>query len=125
MPAFKYSTKNTDKYLAFIKEEEKMSKQNCWELKKCGRETGGEKTAEFGVCPAVSDSSSDGLNSGKNAGRICWAVAGTFCGGKVQGNYAKKSVSCMSCEVFKQVKAEEGDTFNLMKTGQTYSTAGK
>jgi hypothetical protein len=100
-----------------------MSKQNCWEVKKCGRESGGEKTADLGVCPAASDSSSDGLNSGKNAGRICWAVAGTFCGGKVQGDYAQKSVSCMSCEVFKQIKTEEAEKFLLMKPGQAYSTA--
>lgn len=102
-----------------------MSKQNCWELKKCGREPGGAKTADLGVCPAASDTSSDGLNNGRNGGRICWAVAGTFCGGKVQGNYAQKSVSCMSCEVFKQVKAEEGATFLLLKTGQSHSTAAK
>jgi hypothetical protein len=30
-----------------------------------------------------------------NAGRICWAIAGTFCGDKVQGDFAQKSVSCM------------------------------
>ena len=125
MPAFKYSTKNTDKYLAFIKEEEKMSKQNCWELKKCGRETGGVKTSDLGVCPAASETSSNGVNSGKNGGRICWAVAGTFCGGKVQGDFAQKSVSCMACEVFKQVKTEEGGTFSLMKKGQKYSPVAK
>ena len=91
-----------------------MSKQNCWEVKKCGRETGGVKTQDLGVCPAASDTSSNGVNNGKNGGRICWAVAGTFCGGKVQGDFAQKSVSCMACEVFKQVKTEESDTFRLM-----------
>jgi len=102
-----------------------MSKQNCWEVKKCGREPGGEKTADMGVCPAASDSSSDGINGGKNGGRICWALVGTFCGGKVQGDFAQKSVSCMSCEVFQQVKADEAEKFLLMKPGQAYSTAGK
>ena len=102
-----------------------MSKQNCWELKKCGRETGGTKTADLGVCPAASETSSNGVNSGKNGGRICWAVAGTFCGGKVQGDFAQKSVSCMACEVFRQVKTEEGGTFSLMKKGQKYSPAAK
>jgi hypothetical protein len=103
-----------------------MGKQNCWELKKCGREPGGQKTGDFGVCPAASDSASNGVNSGKNGGRICWAIAGTFCGGKVQGDFAQKSVSCMSCEIFKQVKSEEGaDNFVLLKPGQVYNAAGR
>lgn len=101
-----------------------MNKMNCWEMKKCGREPGGAKTSEFGVCPAAEDTSSNGLNSGKNAGRICWATAGTFCGGKVQGDFAQKQVSCMACEVFKQVKTEEGAAdFALLKTAQNYKTA--
>ena len=29
-----------------------MSLINCWEVKKCGREPGGAKVAELGVCPA-------------------------------------------------------------------------
>jgi len=103
-----------------------MSKQNCWEIKKCGREAGGAKSAEMGVCPAASGIATNGVNSGKNGGRICWAVAGTFCGGKVQGDFAQKSVSCMSCEVFKTIKKEEGaEGFVLMKPGQKYSQSAK
>ena len=67
---------------------------------KCGREPGGKKADELGVCPAAGDSSFDGLNRGKNAGRICWAVAGTFCGGEVQGSFADKRKSCMRCDFF-------------------------
>ena len=103
-----------------------MSKENCWEIKQCGREPGGDKTHDYGVCPATTDTSCDGLNSGTNAGRICWAVAGTFCGGKVQGDFAQKSVSCMSCEVFKAVKTEEGvDDFILLKPGQVYNAVAR
>ncbi len=103
-----------------------MYKINCWEIKKCGREPGGSKNQELGICPAATDTSCNSINSGKNAGRICWAVAGTFCGGKVQGDFAQKSVSCMSCEVFKQVKAEEGaENFVLLKPGQVYQTSTK
>lgn len=36
-------------------------RQNCWEFKKCGREPGGAKASELGVCPAATDASSDGL----------------------------------------------------------------
>ena len=101
-----------------------MSTMNCWEIKKCGREMGGSKSRELGVCPAATETSCEGINSGKNAGRICWAIAGTFCGGKVQGDFAQKSVSCMSCEVFKQVKSEEGaENFTLLKPGQYYKAS--
>ena len=100
-----------------------MGKINCWELKKCGREPGGTNSIEFGVCPAAGDTTSNGLNSGKNGGRICWAVAGTFCGGKVQGDFAQKQVSCMACEVFKQIKDEEGrEDFALLRGAQSYKT---
>lgn len=103
-----------------------MEVLNCWEIKKCGREPGGSKTGELGVCPAATDKSSDGINNGKNGGRLCWAIAGTFCGGKVQGDFAQKQVSCMACDVFKQIKAEEGiSDFTLMKSGKTHQTSSK
>jgi len=89
-----------------------MKKQNCWEYMKCGRQPGGDNAGELGVCPAADDRSYDGINCGRNAGRFCWAVAGTFCGGKVQGTFADKRESCLSCGFFNKVRAEEG-TANL------------
>ncbi len=86
-------------------------KQNCWEVKKCGRQPGGGSTSEHGVCPAATNVSHNGVNQGQKAGRYCWAVAGTLCGGKVQGDYAAKRVSCMSCEFFSKVKSEEAKQF--------------
>jgi len=83
-------------------------KLNCWEHSRCGREPGGDKVAERGECPAATDTSFDGINSGVAGGRICWAVAGTFCGGRVQGSFAEKRNSCMDCDFFKQVRTEEG-----------------
>lgn len=85
--------------------------QNCWEFKNCGREPGGKKAGELGVCPAATDAKNNAKNKGKNSGRYCWKVAGTLCGGKVQGNFATKVVSCMACEFFKKVKSEEGGSF--------------
>lgn len=76
------------------------SKKQCWEFKGCGRQPGGHNVKELGVCPAANDTSSDGLNDGKNGGRICWAVAGTFCGGEAQGAFAQKESSCMNCVFF-------------------------
>jgi len=50
----------------------------------------------------------DGSNQGKNAGRACWFVAGTLCGGKVQGLFANKLANCMNCDFYKSVSQEEG-----------------
>ena len=103
-----------------------MPKLNCWEIKKCGREPGGNNHRDLGICPAATETSCNGINNGKNAGRLCWAIAGTFCGDKIQGDFAQKSVSCTSCEVFKQVKTEEGaEDFTLLKPGQVYHAAAK
>ena len=92
-------------------------KLNCWEFKKCGREPGGAKVAELGVCPVANETLSNGLNEGSNAGRICWAVAGTLCGGRVQGTFAQKRRSCVQCDFYKRVKEEEGKDFSLMAEG--------
>jgi hypothetical protein len=72
---------------------------NCWEFKNCGRQPGGEKVKELGLCPATTEESNNGINQGMNSGRICWAVAGTCCGGKVQGLFAQKYLSCMAIQL--------------------------
>jgi hypothetical protein len=91
----------------------KMAKQNCWEFKKCGRQPGGAKVGELGVCAAATAPDHNGKNGGTNGGRYCWKVAGTLCGGKVQGAFAAKAVSCMACDFFKQTKQEEGSGFTV------------
>ncbi|MCL6471465.1 MAG: hypothetical protein K6T91_01425 [Firmicutes bacterium] len=59
---------------------------NCWEFKNCGRDKTGD-------CPAY-----------PNNGNECWRVAGTMCGGKVQGTFAQKLANCMECDYYKKVK---------------------
>ncbi|MDI6816280.1 MAG: hypothetical protein QME41_03675 [Actinomycetota bacterium] len=59
---------------------------NCWEYMKCGR----DKTND---CPAY-----------PLHGHICWLVAGTMCGGIVQGTYAQKVESCIECDFYKAAK---------------------
>lgn len=81
-----------------------MSKLNCWEFKKCGREPGGAKIEE---CLAAKDSEIDGTNSGKKGGRVCWALAGTLCGGEVQGEFASKMDNCIVCDFYHTVSNEE------------------
>lgn len=59
---------------------------NCWEFKNCGR----DKSKD---CPAY-----------PNNGTNCWRVAGTMCGGKVQGTFAQKLANCMECDYYKLAK---------------------
>jgi len=85
-----------------------MAGLNCWEFKGCERQPGGAKVRELGVCPAATETRTNGMNEGLNAGRVCWAVTGTFCGGKAQGTFATKIGSCMDCEFFGLVVNEQG-----------------
>ena len=80
---------------------------NCWEYKGCGRGPGGTHSSPDKICPAVTDTSSDGINRGTNGGRCCWLVSGTFCDGKVQGIFAKKLETCFSCDFYQLVLREE------------------
>jgi len=52
----------------------------CWEMKNCGEVN----------CPAY-----------KNTCGRCWLIAGTMCGGEVQGKYALKYETCCECEVYR------------------------
>ncbi len=96
-----------------------MGKLNCWEFKECERQPGGTKVAELGVCPAAIDETADGINGGYWGGRICWAISGTFCGGRSQGSFAQKRLNCMTCDFYREVKEVEGHAnFRLLTPGQ-------
>jgi hypothetical protein len=69
---------------------------------KCGK----ERSNVMGICPAVTEARADGVNGGRNGGRVCWAVAGTLCGGKIQGTYAQKLVACTECDFRMRVQDE-------------------
>jgi hypothetical protein len=84
-----------------------MSKLNCWEHKKCGRQPGGHKVHDHGVCPVTVHQDLHGAHEGTNAGRACWVVAGSLCGGKVQGTYAQKLNNCWRCDFMNLVRCEE------------------
>jgi hypothetical protein len=91
-----------------------MERKNCWEIKGCGRQPGGDKVEELGVCSAALPGAFDSVNKGECAGRFCWAVAGTLCGGKAQGTYAKKLANCLACPFLLQVQVDEGRFFVLL-----------
>jgi two-component system NtrC family sensor kinase len=74
-------------YFPFQSDEESLEIK-CWEYMKCGR----DKDASL-KCPSY-----------PNFGRVCWAVAGTFCEGKVQGTFAQKYENCKKCEFYKKVR---------------------
>ena len=86
---------------------------NCWEHKRCGRQQGGTKVMELGVCPAAIETKLDGVHYGKNAGRSCWVVAGTLCHGEIQGTFAQKNHACEKCDFYQKVKKEEYPKFFL------------
>jgi two-component system NtrC family sensor kinase len=74
-------------YFPFQSEEE-SAQVKCWEYMKCGR----DKDCSM-KCPAY-----------PNFGRICWAVAGTFCEGKIQGTFAQKYEDCKKCEFYQKMR---------------------
>ena len=80
---------------------------------KCGREQGGILAAELGVCPATVEEGLEGVHGGKNAGRSCWVVAGTFCRGEIQGSFARKYRNCGKCNFYIKVRMEEGMNFRM------------
>jgi signal transduction histidine kinase len=72
-------------YFPYQSEEESLQIK-CWEFMKCGRDK--DCTTK---CPAH-----------PNFGRVCWAVAGTFCQGRVQGTFAQKYDDCKKCEFYQK-----------------------
>lgn len=63
---------------------------NCWEFKKCGREKCGVNVGQLGVCVAYPYN-----------GKTCASIAGTLCGGKIQGSFAIKLADCKQCDFYK------------------------
>jgi two-component system NtrC family sensor kinase len=77
-------------YFPYQSEEDSIQTK-CWDYMQCGR----DKDSAL-KCPAY-----------PNFGRTCWAVAGTFCEGKVQGTFAQKYEDCKKCEFYRKVKDKE------------------
>ena len=77
----------------------------------CGRESGGSKIDDLGVCPASAyNPERDGINQGESAGRVCWTLEGTLCEGHNRG---EKFKHCIRCPFFTYVSNQEGRDFNL------------
>lgn len=78
---------------------------------KCGRGPNETPPDNLGTCAAATESRLHGIHGGMNSGRACWVVAGTFCGGRTQGTFAKKFAACRTCDFFKMVHEQEGSGF--------------
>ncbi len=59
---------------------ERNKNMRCWNYNNCGH-------GKDSLCPAVN----------QKAGRSCWLVAKTLCGGNVHGKRAKRTKSCEGC----------------------------
>lgn len=70
--------------------EEEDKKTPCWEYIKCGIEKDPTRR-----CPAY-----------PYFGRICWAIAGTMCEGRVMGTYAEKIHECRNCPFYHLCRTE-------------------
>jgi len=84
-------------------------KLNCWEFMKCGRGPEDRYGKNMEPCPAAHDKRLEYVHGGRRAGRACWVVEGTFCGGSFQDSFAQKSISCKRCDFYQKVHAQEGD----------------
>ena len=97
-----------------------MEKLNCWEVLKCGLQPGTAKAKKYGACIAATEEALNGINSGKNGGRACWALLGTLCyeGSvpKKQKTYSQKLSRCLKCRFFELVAIEEGADFKNTQT---------
>lgn len=89
-----------------------MTAKNCWEDRGCGRGPGGDKVAERGVCPAATVEALNGIHGGKNGGRACWGVIGTFCDGLIQESLAQKLAYCVGCSFRKEVEDGEREVLS-------------
>jgi len=86
---------------------------DCWEFKGCGREPGGHSVGKTGVCPAAVFEPANGYLGGKNGGRACAFITGTFCEEVVQGTYRDKSKNCWDCDFYRALRREHGAEFSM------------
>lgn len=91
-----------------------MKRRNCWEVTSCGRQPGGSREHELGVCPAAVSGEHDGVNRGTFRGRFCWQVPGTFCDGEASGPFSEKMMRCLACPFLQTVQDDESVSFVLV-----------
>jgi hypothetical protein len=91
---------------------------NCWEFKNCERGVDGAKVRELGICPATVATEADGFCGGKNGGRGCAYIVGSFCSGIFQGSVADEAKECFRCDFFLKLKQEHGVEQSVVSFGK-------
>ncbi|MBF0108977.1 MAG: hypothetical protein HQL76_07375 [Magnetococcales bacterium] len=86
-----------------------MGTVNCWEVKRCGFDKAGPGDT---VCPAVTWEEADGFLGGRNGGRACFFIPGTFCGKDGPCSTRDKAEICVQCRFFHDLKENYGAAFN-------------
>ena len=84
-----------------------MSRKNCWEFRKCGRESARPGDSP---CPACTCKDLDGANGGRNAGRACWVAAGSMNFDEQSGQHPHPQKHCWMCDFFNAVREEEASS---------------
>ncbi len=92
---------------------DKKSLFNCWEYLHCNF-----GPASKHPCPVAAHNTSNGVNRGINAGRICWTIPKTPCFIDPMNKYADKKDFCSTCDFFRRVREEEGSKFQMFKLAQ-------
>ena len=87
--------------------------KNCWEVQQCGREPGGANVGEGRPCPVAVNVRYNAINNGKNGGRVCWTVPGSFCHDGKRRTFAERLSFCVVCDFYRRVKLEEQRGFRL------------
>lgn len=103
-------------YLSFLDNKIQLEgtyMQNCWEFKDCGREPGGHRSAERGICPAATFEVADGFLGGINGGRACSFISGTFCCEVVSGTIPDRSKNCAACAFYDDLRYKRGKDFSV------------
>jgi len=72
----------------------------CWERKNCSHRD----------CPAY-----------RRTDKRCWLVAGTFCGGKPQGEFAVKYKSCTECDVYQEAVFKDPSPRRMNMWSRSYT----
>lgn len=87
-------------------------KMNCWEYFKCGKDVQSKQEDETKkVCNVSITQNINHVNSGRNAGRICWDITGSLCDTFEKGDMIYKEKKCETCEFKALVEKEERENY--------------
>jgi hypothetical protein len=84
-------------------------------IQKLSKNSRGSDVEKYGICPVYTDDFTNGINCGKNGGRICWIISGTDNNGKNQRINSNNFLKCMKCDFHNLVQKEEGKDFKSAK----------